>query len=299
MLATNVAETSLTVPNIGYVIDTGLARVAATVTAPNYSDCPLSPSARPVPIKEQGVVVELRPACAIDFLMRVIFKPDQNLPMPKLGGSIWPRSFYKCRPSDLGTFIASPFIDPPEHKAIKDAVRLLEELHAIEAGKLTSLGRRMARMPVDPRWLRCCWHLTTRAVSPRCLSLFSALSVQDVRERPIEKAQRQIRHEMFVDEQSDFLTYLNLWRWIEQQRSELTNSRWQTALRKRFINPIRVREWREIYRQLKSVCTDLGLKSNSTPGNFQQIHESILAGSLSQIGRHEEQELTLLHAINA
>ena len=122
-------------------------------------------------------------------------------------------------------------------------------------------------MPVDPRLVAMLLHLTTR-LSPRCLSLFRS-SRQDVRERPIEKAQlADTAHEMFVDEQSDFLTYLNLWRWIEHQRSELTNSRWQAALRKRFINPMRVREWREIYRQLKTVCTDLGLKSNRTPGNF-------------------------------
>ena len=144
-------------------------------------------------------------------------------------------------------------------------------------------------MPVDPRLAAMLLASDDQGCLTQMLIIVSALAVQDVRERPIEKAQAaDTAHEMFVDEQSDFLTYLNLWRWIEQQRSELTNSRWQTALRKRFINPIRVREWREIYRQLKSVCTDLGLKSNSTPGNFQQIHVSILAGSLSQIGRHEE-----------
>ena len=289
VLATNVAETSLTVPNIGYVIDTGLARVARYSYRSKLQRLPIEPISQASANQRAGRCGRVAPGVCYrlfdegDFQARPEFT-DAEIRRVNLASVV-----LQMQALGLGDIYRFPFIDPPEHKAIKDAVRLLEELCAIEAGKLTSLGRRMARMPVDPRLAAMLLASDDQGCLAQMLIIVSALAVQDVRERPIEKAQAaDTAHEMFVDEQSDFLTYLNLWRWIEQQRSELTNSRWQTALRKRFINPMRVREWREIYRQLKTVCTELGLKSNSTPGNFQQIHESILVGSLSQIGRHEE-----------
>ena len=289
VLATNVAETSLTVPNIGYVVDTGLARVARYSYRSKLQRLPIEPISQASANQRAGRCGRIAPGICYrlfdesDFQSRPEFT-DAEIRRVNLASVV-----LQMQALGLGDIYRFPFIDPPEHKAIKDAVRLLEELQAIASGKLTPLGRKMARMPVDPRLAAMLLASGEQGCLAQMLVIVSALAVQDVRERPIEKAQAaDTAHEMFVDEQSDFLTYLNLWRWIEQQRAELTNSRWQTALRKRFINPMRVREWREIYRQLKSVCTELGLKANSNPGNFQQIHESILVGSLSQIGRFEE-----------
>ena len=289
VLATNVAETSLTVPNIGYVIDTGLARVARYSYRSKLQRLPIEPISQASANQRAGRCGRIAPGICYrlfdesDFQSRPEFT-DAEIRRVNLASVV-----LQMQALGLGDIYRFPFIDPPEHKAIKDAVRLLEELQAIASGKLTPLGRKMARMPVDPRLAAMLLASGEQGCLTQMLVIVSALAVQDVRERPIEKAQAaDTAHEMFVDEQSDFLTYLNLWRWIEQQRAELTNSRWQTALRKRFINPMRVREWREIYRQLKSVCTELGLKANSNPANFQQIHESILVGSLSQIGRFEE-----------
>ena len=289
VLATNVAETSLTVPNIGYVIDTGLARVARYSYRSKLQRLPIEPISQASANQRAGRCGRIAPGICYrlfdesDFQSRPEFT-DAEIRRVNLASVV-----LQMQALGLGDIYRFPFIDPPEHKAIKDAVRLLEELQAIASGKLTPLGRKMARMPVDPRLAAMLLASGEQGCLAQMLVIVSALAVQDVRERPIEKAQAaDTAHEMFVDEQSDFLTYLNLWRWIEQQRAELTNSRWQTALRKRFINPMRVREWREIYRQLKSVCTELGLKANSNPANFQQIHESILVGSLSQIGRFEE-----------
>ncbi len=289
VLATNVAETSLTVPNIGYVIDTGLARVARYSYRSKLQRLPIEPISQASANQRAGRCGRIAPGICYrlfdesDFQSRPEFT-DAEIRRVNLASVV-----LQMQALELGDIYRFPFIDPPEHKAIKDAVRLLEELQAIASGKLTPLGRKMARMPVDPRLAAMLLASGEQGCLAQMLVIVSALAVQDVRERPIEKAQAaDTAHEMFVDEQSDFLTYLNLWRWIEQQRAELTNSRWQTALRKRFINPMRVREWREIYRQLKSVCTELGLKANSNPANFQQIHESILVGSLSQIGRFEE-----------
>ena len=289
VLATNVAETSLTVPNIGYVIDTGLARVARYSYRSKLQRLPIEPISQASANQRAGRCGRIAPGICYrlfdesDFQSRPEFT-DAEIRRVNLASVV-----LQMQALGLGDIYRFPFIDPPEHKAIKDAVRLLEELRAIASGKLTPLGRKMARMPVDPRLAAMLLASGEQGCLAQMLVIVSALAVQDVRERPIEKAQAaDTAHEMFVDEQSDFLTYLNLWRWIEQQRAELTNSRWQTALRKRFINPMRVREWREIYRQLKSVCTELGLKANSNPASFQQIHESILVGSLSQIGRFEE-----------
>ena len=289
VLATNVAETSLTVPNIGYVVDTGLARVARYSYRSKLQRLPIEPISQASANQRAGRCGRIAPGICYrlfdesDFQSRPEFT-DAEIRRVNLASVV-----LQMQALGLGDIYRFPFIDPPEHKAIKDAVRLLEELQAIASGKLTPLGRKMARMPVDPRLAAMLLASGEQGCLAQMLVIVSALAVQDVRERPIEKAQAaDTAHEMFVDEQSDFLTYLNLWRWIEQQRAELTNSRWQTALRKRFINPMRVREWREIYRQLKSVCTELGLKANSNPANFQQIHESILVGSLSQIGRFEE-----------
>ena len=289
VLATNVAETSLTVPNIGYVIDSGLARVARYSYRSKLQRLPIEPISQASANQRAGRCGRIAPGVCYrlfdetDLQSRPEFT-DAEIRRVNLASVV-----LQMQALGLGDIYRFPFIDPPEHKAIKDAVRLLEELRAIASDQLTPLGQKMARMPVDPRLAAMLLASSEQGCLAQMLVIVSALAVQDVRERPIEKAQAaDTAHEMFVDEQSDFLTYLNLWRWIEQQRAELTNSRWQTALRKRFINPMRVREWREIYRQLKTVCTELGLKTNSNPGNFQQIHESILVGSLSQIGRHDE-----------
>ncbi|GIS19843.1 MAG: hypothetical protein CM15mP120_17590 [Pseudomonadota bacterium] len=121
------------------------------------------------------------------------------------------------------------------------------------------------------------------------LIIVAALAVQDVRERPAEKASAaDAAHEKFIDERSDFLSYLKLWSWIEEQRETLSNKAWQNQLRKNFVNPMRVREWREIYRQLRTLSRQLNFSINTKPGNYRQIHEAVVAGSLSQIAQHQE-----------
>ena len=289
VLATNVAETSLTVPNIGYVVDSGLARVARYSYRSKLQRLPVEPISQASANKRKGRCGRIAPGVCFrlydenDFLSRPEFT-DAEIRRVNLASVV-----LQMQALGLGDIHRFPFIDPPEPKAIKDAERLLEELRAIDAGRLTPLGRKMARMPVDPRLGAMLVASGDQGCLSEMLIIASALAVQDVRERPMEKAQAaDTAHEMFLDEQSDFLTYLNLWRWIEKLRGELTNSRWQTALRKRFINPMRVREWREIHRQIKRVCAELGLSVNSAPANYQQIHEAILVGSLSQIAQHEE-----------
>ena len=217
VLATNVAETSLTVPNIGYVIDTGLARVARYSYRSKLQRLPIEPISQASANQRAGRCGRIAPGICYrlfdesDFQSRPEFT-DAEIRRVNLASVV-----LQMQALGLGDIYRFPFIDPPEHKAIKDAVRLLEELQAIASGKLTPLGRKMARMPVDPRLAAMLLASGEQGCLAQMLVIVSALAVQDVRERPIEKAQAaDTAHEMFVDEQSDFLTYLNLWRWIEQ-----------------------------------------------------------------------------------
>lgn len=289
VLATNVAETSLTVPNIGYVVDSGLARVARYSYRSKLQRLPIEPISQASANQRMGRCGRIAPGVCYrlygeqDFLSRPAFT-DAEIRRVNLASVV-----LQMQALGLGDINRFPFIDPPEPKAIKDAMRLLEELRAIEKGRLTTKGRKMSRIPVDPRLSAMLIASSEQGCLTQMLIIVSGLAAQDVRERPIEKAQAaDTAHEMFLDDQSDFVTYLNLWRWIEQQRGELSSNRWQAALRKRFINPVRVREWRELHRQIKTVCQQVGLRSNDSPGNYRQLHESILVGSLSQIAQHEE-----------
>ena len=285
VLATNVAETSLTVPNIGYVVDSGLARIARYSYRSKLQRLPVEPISQASANQRKGRCGRVAPGVCFrlydesDFLSRPEFT-DAEIRRVNLASVV-----LQMQALGLGDIHRFPFIDPPESKAIKDAERLLGELRAIHAGRLTPLGRMMARMPVDPRLGAMLVASAEQGCLSEMLIIASALAVQDVRERPMEKAQAaDTAHEMFLDEQSDFLTYLNLWRWIEKLRGELTNSRWQTALRKRFINPMRVREWREIHRQIKGVCTELGLRANSAPAIINKFtNPSWLARSVRSL----------------
>lgn len=289
VLATNVAETSLTVPNIGYVVDSGLARVARYSYRSKLQRLPIEPISQASANQRMGRCGRIAPGICYrlydeqDFLSRPAFT-DAEIRRINLASVV-----LQMQALGLGDINRFPFIDPPEPKAIKDAMRLLEELRAIESGRLTPRGQKMSRIPVDPRLGAMLIASSEQGCLTEMLIIVSGLAAQDVRERPMEKAQAaDTAHEMFLHDQSDFVTYLNLWRWIEQQRRDLSNSRWKTALRRRFINPVRVREWRELHRQIKTVCQQVGLSGNDKPGNFRQLHESILVGSLSQIAQHEE-----------
>ena len=289
ILATNVAETSLTVPNIGYVIDPGFARISRYSYRSKLQRLPIEAISRASADQRKGRCGRIAPGTCYrlysedDFQNRPAFT-DAEILRVNLASVV-----LQMHALGLGDIARFPFIDPPEPKAIKDAQRLLEELRALEQGQLTPIGRQMARIPIDPRLAAMLVEANRQGCLREMLIIAAGLAVQDPRERPMEKASAaDTAHEMFVDEASDFMTYLNLWRWVEDQRLALTRSRWMTTLRKRYINPLRVREWREIHRQLRSICRELGMQEVEQPGSYQRVHEAILAGSLSLIARHDE-----------
>ena len=289
VLATNVAETSLTVPNIGFVIDPGLARINRYSYRSKLQRLPVEPISQASADQRMGRCGRVAPGVCFrlyaeaDFLARPAYT-DPEIRRVNLASVVLQMQAFR-----LGDINRFGFIDPPDPKAIRDAVRLLEELRAIQDGKLTRTGRAMARLPVDPRLARMLIEADRQGALAEVLIVTSALAAQDPRERPLQKSQAaDTAHEMFVDERSDFVTLINLWRWLEEQRQDLTRSRFRTLLRKRFINEARVREWREMHRQLLITSRELKLRLRDEPASYQAMHESILAGSLSLIAMHEE-----------
>ena len=289
VLATNVAETSLTVPNIGYVIDPGFARISRYSYRSKLQRLPIEPISQASANQRQGRCGRIAPGICYrlyseqDFSSRQAYT-DAEIRRVNLASVVLQMHAY-----GLGDISKFPFVDPPEPRAIKDALRLLTELRALQGSKITALGKRMARLPVDPRLAAMLMAAGPLGSLNEMLVIVAGLAVQDVRERPAEKVgAADAAHEKFIDEQSDFLGYLKLWTWIEAQREQLSNRAWQAELRRQFVNPMRVREWREIHRQLRTVCRQLKLSINSKPANYRQIHEAVVAGSLSQIALHQE-----------
>jgi len=289
VLATNVAETSLTVPNIGYVIDPGFARINRYSYRSKLQRLPIEPISQASANQRKGRCGRIAPGVCYrlyseqDLLGRPEFT-DAEIHRVNLASVVLQMQAFK-----LGDIRKFDFVDPPDPRAIKDAVRLLEELMALDQGRLTAAGRTMARLPIDPRLARMVVQAKQQGALSEVLIVVSALSVQDPRERPINKAQAaDAAHEGFNHERSDFVTLLNIWNFLENQRQELTRSRFESLLKKRFISRNRLREWREVHRQLLLVCRDLGYSLNSEPADYRTLHECVISGSLSLIGQHDE-----------
>ncbi len=286
ILATNIAETSLTVPGIRYVIDTGLARISRYSLQSKIQRLPVEPVSQASARQRAGRCGRIAEGVCIrlyteaDFQSRPPFT-DPEIKRTNLAAVILQMLFLR-----LGDVAEFPFIDPPETKAINDGYKLLFELGAIdEDQRLTSIGTMMARLPVDPRLAR----ILIAGANNGCLNevaiIVSALSIQDPREIPADK--RQAAREKlaaFDHEESDFLSLVNLWRQFEAQRQDLTQSRLRKYCSKNFLSYVRMREWRETHRQLLSLCHQLQLNLNRSEGTYRDIHTAVLVGSLNQVG---------------
>jgi len=289
VLATNVAETSLTVPNIGYVIDPGFARINRYSYRSKLQRLPIEPISRASADQRKGRCGRIAPGVCYrlyseqDYLSRDEFT-DPEIRRVNLASVVLQMQAFA-----LGNISTFPFIDPPDPRAIKDAMRLLDELQAIVKGKLTAIGREMARIPVDPRLARMLVEANKQGATRELMVIVAALAVADPKERPMQKAQAaDAAHEAFRHEKSDFLSFLKLWEWLEEQRGALTRNRFDRAVKKRFISVPRSREWREIHRQLRLIGKELRYRENTKPANYRTIHECILSGSLSMIATHDE-----------
>ncbi len=292
VLATNVAETSLTVPGIRYVIDPGYARISRYSFRTKVQRLPIEPISQASANQRKGRCGRVSEGVCIrlyseqDFLSRPEFT-DPEILRTNLAAVILQMSQL-----GLGDIRHFPFVEMPDHRLINDGYKLLQELQAINGrNHLTKLGRRLAQLPVDPRFGR----MLIAGAEWNCLNevmiIISALSVQDPRERPADKQQAaDQRHREYWDEKSDFLAYVNLWKTYETQRQSLSNNQCQKWCKKNFLVYMRLREWRDIHTQLTVGAKKLSLKINSEPANYAAVHTALLTGLLDNIGNFSKEK---------
>ena len=292
VLATNVAETSLTVPGIRSVIDTGHARISRYSHRSKLQRLPIEKVSRASADQRSGRCGRVGPGIAIrlyseqDFLNRPEFT-DPEILRTHLAAVILQMHALK-----LGDISRFPFVEPPDPRMIRDGLRTLQEVNALdEHGQITDIGRKLARLPVDPRLAR----MLLAGADEHCLTeiavIVAALSVPDPRERPADKAAHaDQKHARFKDEQSDFLALLKLWRDFEEQKQHLSRAKLRQYCRDHFLSYVRMTEWHDIHGQIMEVIKgELELKLNQAPGEYGEIHRALLAGLLSHVSLLQEQ----------
>ncbi|SFM54751.1 ATP-dependent RNA helicase HrpA [Marinobacter zhejiangensis] len=293
VLSTNVAETSLTVPGIRYVIDTGVARISRYSVRSKIQRLPIEPVSQASANQRAGRCGRVAPGICFrlygedDFLGRPEFT-DPEILRTNLASVI-----LQMTTGGLGDIRKFPFLEAPDNRLINDGYKLLEELNAVDRGrKVTKLGRTMARLPLDPRLARMLVEASSQGSLAETLVIIAGLSIQDPRERPQEKQQAADQaHAQFVDKESDFISLLNLWNFYEEQRQEQSQNQLKKLCTKHFLSWMRMREWRDIHRQLAVICREQKLPVNSETANYVSVHKAILAGLLGQVAlKHENKE---------
>ncbi|MFD3512502.1 ATP-dependent RNA helicase HrpA [Streptomyces sp. NPDC058657] len=306
VLATNVAETSLTVPGIKYVIDPGTARISRYSHRTKVQRLPIERISQASANQRKGRCGRTSDGICIrlysedDFLTRPEFT-DAEILRTNLASVI-----LQMTAAGLGEIEKFPFIDPPDHRNIRDGVQLLQELGALDPNekdpkkRLTPQGRKLAQLPVDPRLARMVLEADKNGCVREVMVIASALSIQDPRERPVEKQQQADQnHARFKDETSDFLSFLNMWRYIREQQKERGSSSFRRMCKQEYLNFLRIREWQDIYAQLRSVAKQLGIHLNEEDAPETSVHTSLLAGLLSHIGLKDTDKNEYLGARNA
>ncbi|MDT3728424.1 ATP-dependent RNA helicase HrpA [Streptomyces sp. DSM 41972] len=297
VLATNVAETSLTVPGIKYVIDPGFARISRYSHRTKVQRLPIEPVSQASANQRKGRCGRTSDGICIrlysedDFLSRPEFT-DAEILRTNLASVI-----LQMTAAGLGEIEKFPFIDPPDHRNIRDGVQLLQELGALDPTqkdprkRLTQTGRKLAQLPVDPRLARMVLEADRNGCVREVMVIAAALSIQDPRERPADKqTQADQQHARFRDETSDFLAFLNLWRYIREQQKERGSSSFRRMCKQEYLNFLRIREWQDIYAQLRTVAKQMGIHLNDEDAPADRVHVSLLAGLLSHIGMKDVKE---------
>ena len=300
ILATNVAETSLTVPGIRYVIDAGLARVSRYSPRAKVQRLPIEAISQASANQRSGRCGRTSDGIAIRLYSEEDFGRRPEFTDPEILRTNLASVILQATSLGLGDITNFPFLQPPDSRGVKDGIDLLRELGAVTVGKaldsptvLTKVGRELSRLPIEPRFGRMVLESTKHGVSREVLAIVAGLTVQDPRERPLEKRpQADQFHARFVDPTSDFLSLLNLWNYLEEKQDELGSSAFRRLCKSEYLNYLRVREWQDVFRQLKQVSRPLGITLEDAKVNPDGIHRSILSGLLSQIGLKVATETT-------
>jgi ATP-dependent helicase HrpA len=306
VLATNVAETSLTVPGIHYVIDPGTARISRYSHRTKVQRLPIEPISQASANQRKGRCGRTADGISVRLYSEEDFQSRPEFTDPEILRTNLASVILQMATLGLGDVAGFPFIDPPDRRNIRDGVHLLEELGAFDPGvkdagrRLTPLGRKLAQLPVDPRLARMVLEAERYGCVREVMVIAAALSIQDPRERPTDAQQAAVsKHSRFVDKDSDFLSYLNLWRYLRDAQEELSSNQFRRLCRTEFLNYLRVREWQDIYSQLRQVARTFGIRPRSAPDDHQSIHRSLLAGLLSHIGMKDPERQEYLGARNA
>ncbi len=325
VLATNVAETSLTVPGIRYVIDPGLARVKRYSFRSKVEQLQVEPISQAAANQRAGRCGRVANGICIRLYGEDAFAARPRYTDPEILRSSLAGVILRMKSLRLGAVEEFPFLEPPPRKAIADGYALLGELNAVdERNELTAIGTELAKLPLDPRVGRMILEARQRESLSEVLVIASALSVQDVRDRPLDQqAAADAKHKPFDDEKSEFSGYLKLWKWLETSRGggdrgspsidvavdrspegtpaglgaarrpavhRLSSRRHEALLRENFISPRRVREWRDIHSQLHTVVAEHGWRLNTSAATYEQVHLAMLAGLLGNVGLKSEED---------
>ncbi|MBN6067009.1 ATP-dependent RNA helicase HrpA [Aggregatibacter actinomycetemcomitans] len=344
VLATNVAETSLTVPGIKYVIDPGTARISRYSYRTKVQRLPIEPISQASANQRKGRCGRVSEGICIRLYSEEDFNNRPEFTDPEILRTNLASVILQMTALGLDDIEAFPFVDAPDKRHIQDGVKLLEELGAIQPKKykprkndnkdgarlptraqqviesestrqetraseltekkqgweLTPIGRQLAQLPVDPRLAKMLLSAVNFGSVYEVMIIVSALSIQDPRERPTEKQQAaDEKHRRFADKKSDFLAFLNLWNYLQEQQKALSKNQFRRQCQKDFLNYLRIREWQDIYQQIRLAVREMGLPINSEKAEYQQIHTALLSGLLSHIGLKEAEKQQYLGARNA
>ncbi|MEM7455197.1 MAG: ATP-dependent RNA helicase HrpA [Planctomycetota bacterium] len=285
ILATNVAESSITVPGIRAVVDTGTARISRYAPRSKVQRLPIEPVSRASANQRSGRCGRVGPGICVRLFSEEDYQQRTEFTTPEIRRTNLASVILQTlalRLGDIGTF---PFIDPPHSEAIRDGYKTLFEIGAVDDyRRLTDSGRRLARLPVDPRIGRMIFQADEENCLSEILIITSALELQDPRQRPAEKRNAaDAQHEKFKNEKSDFLSLLNVWDFFHDLKESLSRSKLKLACQQNFISYSMMRQWQDIHRQLKAMASDAGLKPGKRKDDYDSIHRSLLSGLLSGV----------------
>ncbi|WP_222835031.1 ATP-dependent RNA helicase HrpA, partial [Curtobacterium sp. B8] len=301
VLATNVAETSLTVPGIKYVVDTGTARISRYSPRAKVQRLPIEAISQASANQRSGRAGRTSAGIAIRLYSEDDFDRRPEFTDPEILRTNLAAVILQMISLGFGDIERFPFLQPPDSRGVKDGLDLLRELRAVDGdGRITKTGRQLTRLPIDPRLGRMVLEAGRQGVGREVIAVVSALSIQDPRERPLEKrAHADQLHARFADPTSDFLTLLNLWNHIEDKQDELSSSAFRRLCKAEFLNHLRIREWQDLYRQLVRAAKQVDVRvAQSRSEDGDAVHRSLLAGLLSQIGLRDREKRDYLGSRN-
>ena len=298
ILSTNVAETSLTVPGIRYVIDPGTARISRYSYRTKVQRLPIEAISQASANQRKGRCGRVEAGICIRLYSEEDFNSRPEFTDPEILRTNLASVILKMLGLGLGDMAQFPFVQAPDSRNINDGLTLLEELEAVKPGRhksttqLTKSGLELSRLPVDPRLAKMVLTAQKIGALREVIIIVAALSIQDPRERPQEKrAVANEKHGRFDDPDSDFIAFLNLWNYLEEQQSELSNSQFRKLCQKDMLAYMRIREWQDIVYQLSTVCNEMGMKATTNVADGDKIHQALLSGMLSHIGFKDDKQL--------